>query len=246
MDTEAFVRWALDDTRTVEERYTTELLVEQGVNWWNSRHGIHTHMNIDASQERKRQRALNPAYEPRYTEQALRRASEMFPEIKSWSEFCGYDSRPIRDIQVFRFMPHLEEVHLRETEIVDISPLAEMPRLRQLHFSSHKCRDLRPIARCTGLRDLQLYLLRHWPDVRGLEELPELESLLLKGNLLVFKSVVFPKVKFASLECEPLAACSVRDLPPLPNCEFLSSGGIETLEGIISRGAANRLRRRRA
>jgi hypothetical protein len=91
-------------------------------------------MNIDASLERKRQRALNPAYETRYTEQALRRAAEVFPEMKSWSEFCGYDSRPIRDLQVLRFMPHLEDVQLRETEIVDISPLAELPRLRQLHF----------------------------------------------------------------------------------------------------------------
>ena len=30
MDTEAFIRWALDDTRTVEDRYTVELLVENG------------------------------------------------------------------------------------------------------------------------------------------------------------------------------------------------------------------------
>ena len=32
MDSEDFIRWALDPARTVEERYTTELLVEQSVN----------------------------------------------------------------------------------------------------------------------------------------------------------------------------------------------------------------------
>jgi hypothetical protein len=232
MNTEAFVSWALDKARTVEERYTTELIVEKGVSWWNSRHGIRKPYNLDAKLEQERQRALNPAYDPRYSEEALRRTAEVAPQIKSWNEFTGYDSRPIRDIQVLRFLPGLEEVHLHHTEISDVSALAELPLLRTLHFSSHTCRDLRPIGRCRALRDLQLKLFRHWPDVRGLEELPELESLLLEGNLLAFKSAVFPKVKFARLTCEPLEACSVRDLPQVPNCEFLSIGGIETLDGI--------------
>jgi hypothetical protein len=232
MNTEAFVGWALDKARTVEERYTTELIVEKGVSWWHSRRGIHKPYDFDAISERKRQRALNPAYEPRYTEEALRRTAEVAPQIKSWNEFTGHDARPIRDIQVLRFLSELEDVQLHHTEISDISSLAELPRLHTLHFSSHTCRDLRPIGRCRALRDLQLKLFRHWPDVRGLEELPELESLLLQGNLLTFKSAVFPRVKFARLRCEPLEACSVRDLPQVPNCEFLSIGGIETLDGI--------------
>lgn len=232
MNTEAFIRWALDDARTVEERYTTELLVERGLSWWKSRHKIFEPTNYEAQSERRRQRAFNPAYDPRYTEQAVTRAAEAFAEIKSWSHFCGYDERPIRDLQVLRFLPQLEDVQLRGTEIADLSPLAELPNLRTLHFGSQTCRDLRPIARCVRLRDLQLYLLRHWPDVRGLETLPEVESLLLEGNLLIFKGTVFPKVKFASLKCTPLEACSVRDLPQLPICEFLSIGGVETLDGI--------------
>ncbi len=232
MDTEAFVRWALDDARNVEERYTTELLVEKGLSLWNARRRIFERMDFNAMQERKRQRAQNPAYDPRYTEQALRRAAEAFPEMNSLSEFCSFDDRPIRDIEILRFLPKLEEVHLRNTEIADVSPLAELPRLRSLHFGSHACRDLRPIARCTALQDLQLYLHKHWPVVDGIADLPAVESLLLKGNLLVFKSAVFPHVKFASLTCEPLAASSVRDLPQIPNCEFLSIGGVETLDGI--------------
>ncbi len=232
MDTEAFVRWALDGARTVEERYTTELIVEHGVSCWNSRHGIHRTETFEAMSERKRQRAYNPAYDPRYSEQAVRRAAEAWPEIKSWSEHCGHDDRSIRDLQVLRFLTELEEVHLHGCEVDDVSPLAELPRLRSLHFSSSTCRDLRPLARCAALRDLQLKLIRHWPDVRGIADLPEVEMLLLEGNLLVFERAIFPKVKFANLKCEPLEARNVRDLPQLPACEFLSISGIESLEGI--------------
>ena len=232
MDTEALVRWALDDARTVEERYTTELIVEHGVNRWESRQGIHRPWDWDAISALKRERALNPAYEPRYSEEALRKAAEGWTDIKEWSEFCSYDDRAIRDIQVLRFLPSLEQVHLQHCEVADVSPLAELPRLRSLHFSSHTCRDLRPIARCTSLRDLQLTLLRHWPDVRGLADLPEVESLLLVGNLLVFERAVWRKARFAVLRCHPLEARHVRDLPQLPNCEFLSLAGIETLDGI--------------
>lgn len=232
MDTEALVRWALDDARTVEERYTTELIVERGVSWWNSRRGIHRPFNIDAVMERKRQRALNPAYQPVYSEESVRRAAEAWPEIKEFSEHVGYDDRPIRDIQVLRFLSGLEEVRLHGSEVADVSPLAELPRLRSLHFGSTACRDLRPLARCTGVRDLQLRLLRHWPDVRGIAELPAVESLLLEGNLLVFERAVFAGAKFAVLRCQPLEARNVRDLPQLPACEFLALGGIETLDGI--------------
>lgn len=232
MDTEAFVRWALDDARTVEERYTTELIIERGVSAWNSRRGIYGRDPLEAIMERKRQRAFNPAYDPRYTEEAARRAAEGWTGIKQWSEFCSHDDRPIRDLQVLSFLTALEDVQLHHNEVSDVTPLAALPNLRTLHFSSTACRDLRPLARCTGLRDLQLKLLRHWPDVRGISDLPDVECLLLHGNLLVFDRAVFPKAKFASLKCTPLEARSVRDLPQLPNCEFLSLGGLESLDGI--------------
>lgn len=54
MDQAAFIRWALDDARTVEERYTTELVVEQGVSWWNSRHKIYKSLSLDQRMERDR------------------------------------------------------------------------------------------------------------------------------------------------------------------------------------------------
>ena len=38
MDTEGFLNWALADARTIEERYTVELLVEEALQQWHVRH----------------------------------------------------------------------------------------------------------------------------------------------------------------------------------------------------------------
>ena len=232
MDTEAFVRWALDDARTVEERYTTELIVERGETHWHYRRGEYGFESLEDTMERKRQRAFNPAYDPRCSEQSLRRAAEAWTQINQWMELGAHDTRPIRDLKVLRFLTALESLHLLRCEVDDLTPLTALPRLRALHFSSHTLRDFRPLAHCTGLWDLQLHLLRHWPEVRGLETLPAVESLLLHGNILVFERAVFPRVKSASLLCDPLEARSVQDLPRLPACEFLSLGGVEQLDGV--------------
>ena len=49
---------------------------EQGVSWWNSRRKIHRQASIDEMTERQRERAFNPAYEPKRTETSLRRAAD--------------------------------------------------------------------------------------------------------------------------------------------------------------------------
>jgi hypothetical protein len=73
----------------------------------------------------------------------------------------------------------------------------------------------------------------HWPDVSGLEKLAQLETFLFAGNLLAFpRGVAWPNVKTAALKCLPLAARSLRELPQLPACEFLTLDGVETLDGI--------------
>lgn len=242
MESETFIRWALDGARTVEERYVVELLVEQGVSWWNSRHKIYRHESIDQTIERKRQRALNPAYEPRYSEESVRKAAEEFPRFTSWTFWGGMDERPVRDLAALRFLPNLEQLHVNGGEVTDLDVLAGLPKLRQLYFVSTKCEDYRPLARCRQLRDLQLTHWRTyfknaimWPDFTGLEQLDQLEYLLLEGNLLAFpRGVAWPRVRTAVLRCQPLAARNVRDLPQLPACEFLTLGGVEKLDGIAA------------
>lgn len=240
MDKEGFIQWALAGDRTVEERYTTELLVEQGVGWWNSNHKIYTHLDINTRIERNRQRALNPAYEPCYTAEDVRKATETWPGAKFISFWGGPDDRPIRNLSVLRFFTQVESVQISASEAPDASVFSLLPNLRTLTFGSSHCEDFGPIGRCAQLRELALTLgaswgrmRSHWPAVAGLEQLVELENLTLNGNLLAFApGVTWPKVRQATLTCEPLAARSVRDLPQVPACEFLTLKGAERLDGI--------------
>ncbi|HEY5298092.1 MAG TPA: hypothetical protein VIK59_09200 [Verrucomicrobiae bacterium] len=240
MDTESFIHWALDDARNVEERYTVELLLEAGIARWNSKYHVHDFPSLEERMEKNRRRALNPAYEPDYSERDVRRAAEIFPELKSWWHSRGHEERPLRDVKALTFFPQLEQVQLHSTEVADLSPLAELPNLRHLQFGSSKCADLRPLSRCAQLRhlDLGLYqpwwqMVTQWPDVSGLEKLEQLETFLFSGNLLAFPGgIIWPKVKTAELKCQPLAVRSLRELPQLPACEFLTIMGVETLDGI--------------
>ena len=241
MDADGFIAWALDDSRTVEGRYTVELLVEEGVERWNSCRKIYKRQSIEQRVERKRQRALNPAYEPRYSAEDVRKAAETWPTVnRLWLSLSCHDDRPIRDLTVLRFFTQLEDIDIHYCEVRDVSVFAALPKLRRLVFGSQSCEDLRPLGNCLRLRELSLTMgqqywrnYSHWPDVTGLEKLTELESLSLTGNLLVFgRGITWPKVRQAALQCEPLAARSVRDLPQLPACEFLTLGGVERLDGI--------------
>lgn len=239
MDAEQFVKWALDDARTVEERFATELVLEQGVYRWNAKRKIYERDSIEQRMERNRQRALNPAYEPRYTEDAVRKTAEMLDTFTSWWHSGMYDERPIRDIGVFRFFQALEDVSL-SGDFSDVSPLTELPRLRKLKLMTRSCEDYSPLARCEHLTELGLTMWRSymkpttlWPNLRGLEKLQALESLALEGNLLAFpRDISWPKVRAASLICCPLDARNVHDLPQLPACETLTLSGVERLDGI--------------
>ena len=233
MNQESFIAWALDDARTVEERYTVEMLVEEMIGRWHVVHNTGFHEGWEARHERNRQRYFNPAYVPGYSETDLRRAVEVWPERKSWWLSPPYQTRPIRDIAALRFFTHLEEIKIGGSEITDASPLVELPNLRLVEFNSSVCEDFRPFARCTQLRSLSLGLQVHWPELAGLEKLEELESLFLSGNLIALRpGLVWPRVRRGTLNCSPLAVRSVRDLPRFPVCEFLNLGGVERLDGI--------------
>jgi hypothetical protein len=232
MDPEAFVGWALDKSRTLEERYTTELLVERGVSFWNGRRQIYKRESLEETMERQRQRSLNPAYEPQYTEESLRKGFEGLRESKQFDSGGHSNNRPVRNIAALRFLPFLETLRLASCEVEDISPLSVLTNLQTLHFGSFECADFRPLAHCRALVELQLSLVKPWPEVDGLSDLACLNALSLKGNLLVFEGATFPHVISASIECEPLPARSVRDLPQVPRCKFLMLGGMESLEGV--------------
>jgi hypothetical protein len=233
MDTEAFIRWALDDARTVEERFTVELLVEKYLDRWHWKHktGVQSEP-WEHRHERVRQRKLNPAYEPHYTEENLRRALEIAAGDKGWECRSGSDDRPARSIELLRFLPHMEEVSVNG-EVEDVSPLLALPGLRKLNFCCPGCEDLRFLDALTTLRELSLGLGCHWPLVGDFSVLDELETFHLSGNLLALpKGWVWPKVRTGTLSCSPLAARALADLPVFPACEFLTLSGVERLDGI--------------
>ncbi len=233
MDAETFVRWVLDDSRNLEELYTTELVVEQALGTWKARNGIHGIESFEQRMEKQRQRKLNPAYRPTFTEENLRRAAEMLPSQKYIHWYPGYDERQIRDLTVLKFLPALESFSLSNSEVTDLNPLTELPALKTLTFGGLICEDFTPLGRCGHLLDLKLDFAVHWPELSGLEKLVQLTSCTLKGNLLAFPGrLTLPNVRVGTLDCTPLAARSVRDLPQLPNCEILTIAGVERLDGI--------------
>ena len=236
MNPEAFIDWALDPARTLEERYSTELLVEFGVMVWNGQRQIFEHESPEARMARNRERKLNPAYEPRFSEESLAKTASVLPTMKGWHVFSD---RPVRSLALLRFLPALERLNLQCFTGDDLSPLAELPALRELFLAipggmeNTACVDYTPLARCTGLEDLFLGFDALWPDLTGLEALPRLEKLTLGGNLLAMpRGAVFPHVHTARLECKPLHVRSVADLPQLPACEVVTLSGAEDLRGI--------------
>jgi hypothetical protein len=238
MDAEAFIRWALDDARTLEDRYTIELLVELGVGRWYSKRKIYSGGSLDESMARKRERKLNPAYEPHYSEADLRKAVEPLAEMKEW--WSNGSDRPIRSFEPLRFLTTLESLSCTFAQPDSIAPLAELPALRAFSLGypgsegyNAACTDYGPLARCSALRSLTLGFGVRWPDFTGIEQLDQLHTFHLSGNLHAFpRGVTFPEVRHGSLYCMPLAARNVADLPQFPACEFLTLSGAERLDGI--------------
>ncbi|MEO6786494.1 MAG: hypothetical protein ABI318_10210, partial [Chthoniobacteraceae bacterium] len=237
MDIESFISWALDETRTVEERYTVEILVEAGVQYWKAKRKIHEPYSLDASMARQRERKLNPAYQPHYTQESLCKAVEFLAVQQAWSP---YSDRPIRSLAPLRFMTELQDVNIHAFQGADISPLASLPALRKLVLgptgylhTNHECRDYTSLARCPALRELAISFGAVWPDFTGIGELTQLGTLALTGNLLTMpRGLAFPNVRTAILHCTPLPSRDVAGLPQLPACEFLTLSGAERLDGI--------------
>ena len=232
MDTEAFTAWALDPARDTEERYMALLLIERGVSFWHAHHRTGVYSSLQETVAEKRERRLNPAFDPRYTETNARRACEMFPRLTT-GYFGGYGERPLRDLTALRFLDQMESVTISNCEATDLSSLTAMPALTTLSFASAFCDDFRALARCKALRNLSLSIGIRWPEVAGLEALEDLDTLSLGGNLLAFPpGLAWPRVRIGTLNCTPLCARDAAALPFLPQCEFLTLSGVDRLDGI--------------
>jgi hypothetical protein len=234
-ESEDFLTWSTDKSRTVEELFGIELLVEQCMPHWNHKHGVQVPFNYEHIRLTRKSRQLDPRYKPDLTHDQLERAAEVLDKINRFSTNVS-DDRHLRDLSFLRFCAYLTSLHLYKSEISDWSALAQRPEITSLYISDDVARDLRPIAALAHLENLTLRLHTPWPCLSGLENLGRLTEFLFYGNVLAVTSIpALPAVRAAQFHHGsgfnvPLR--SVADLPAMPELRRLFLENTDLLDGI--------------
>ena len=234
-ETDDFLTWASDKSRTVEELFGIELLVERCMPYWNRKHGVTVPFNYEQIRLTEKNRQLDPRYKPVLTRDRLEHAAEVLDMITSFSTSIR-DDRYLRDLSFLRFCRNLTALNLYQSEITDWSALALRPEITSLYISDEVARDLRPIAALAHLEKLTLRIHTPWPRLGGLENLSRLNEFKFYGNVLAVTAIpALPAVRAAEIHhgCGfkvPLR--SVADLPAMPELRRLSLENADLLDGI--------------
>jgi len=233
---EKFSEWACDSRRTLEERYGAEILIEALVGLWKRNHGITEPINYEADRLRRKERQLNPAYEPNFSREDAERTDEVLPELKNFHG-PNVSDRTLRDLSFLRFCPPLESIDLYQTEIRDWSPLLFQTSIIRLHiWTDRVIRDLRVLGKLTKLQSMRLYLNEPWPDLHGLEQLNELRELHFHGNVLTLCDIPrLPQMRHMEIHHgggHNIPLRSVADLPEMPELRHLFLENTTELNGI--------------
>jgi hypothetical protein len=233
-----FRQWVADPARTVDELCAVEVLLELGEGIWKGQHKQYA-TDWDAKARKRKERAGNPAYRPKLNKKMLDQTIEVAHLIKNFSA-SWHDDRPLRSLEPLRFFPSIEEVGVT-LETNDFSPLRALPALRRLNFhephdgGGHVIHDLSQLA---GLKIQTLGVGMHtpWPNLRAIGELPELETLSVRANLLALRDVgPLPLVKTATFEPDFHCNTPVRnflEFPEMPKVKHLRVNSIAGLEGV--------------
>ncbi|GAA5483874.1 leucine-rich repeat domain-containing protein [Haloferula sargassicola] len=230
-----FLTWATDPSRTVEELFGVELLVEQCMPLWNRKHGVQVSFDWEAIRLARKNRQLDPRYKPSLARRRLEQAAEVLDQLTSFSTHVG-DDRHLRDISFLRFCEKLDSLRLYHCEITDWSPLASRPQLLHLYVSDDVARDLRAVGELVQLKTLTLRLATPWPRLDGLENLTRLTEFMFYGNVLAVNAIrALPGVRAAEFHHGsgfnvPLR--SVADLPDMPELRRLRLENTDLLDGI--------------
>ncbi len=240
-----FSIWALDESRTPDERFLTWLVCEacrllefnrlspeerQG-RIYKSPHYLYA-----------RELYLNPLLMPPFGSVDTERAAEMAPYLKEFRYGGSYETRRIGDAgNVFRFFPALETLELGYTGLKDLSFLDDLPRLRTLLFHSGLTEDLAPLGRCVSLQDLKVYFgapgpplftpLLYWMEAGSLGHLRELDHLTLAPNAALLSGLRFPVLHSADLTNTGVQP-DCGHLPDMPALHVLRLEGVQSLRGI--------------
>jgi len=246
---EAFVEWALDRARTVEERFSVLLLLEACAkdlypgNW-------------QSQTKRREARRYNAAWVPELDPEAVRVTAGKLEEVTGYPKRVD-DDRAVRDFEILRFLPNVKGLsigaemtdlemlhHVPGLEnlgvggaMMDISGLRHVPLLTELCVGGLRLEDYRPVSLCRKLRSLNVQCSFPWPRIEGWESLVELEDLYWTGSALGFLSVKrLPAVRKMTLHCgQPNGDGALRDftqLPEMPELRLLDIRHLFYLDGI--------------
>jgi hypothetical protein len=229
-----FVQWATDPKRTLEERYGAQLLIENfnGIPVAKDANG---NANYEAQRLWRKERELNPAYEPDYSREDAESVAEKLAGMKGF-EMRMNDDRPLRDLSFLNFCPNLEKLDLHNGEVRDWTPVAKLKQLKSLWINDRVAQDLRPVGELEQLETVRLFLHCPWPDFSGWDRLTALRELHFSGNPLALSVIRrLPAVRLAAIHHwldfkVPLR--SIHDLPEMPELLRLELINTWRLDGI--------------
>ena len=241
-----FSQWALDDSRTPDERYLIYVVCE-------SCHILDYQLHYQQRQQQGpmrmtdwrqwREYYLNPLLLPSFNERQTETAAAMAPWFKKFSLMMEYEKRRIGNAgEVFRFFPALEVIELGSTTLSDLSFVTALPNLRKLQILSPFLEDLEPLAHCPSLRELTLTFNAFalptfepplcWVDARPLGKLPQLEVLNIAPNAAILQGLSFPALTSATMDTSLCLQRDCEHLPDMPSLRHLTLTGVQSLRGI--------------
>lgn len=252
--TDDFVQWALSPELNQEEAFCAELLTDHGLAAWKGANKITDPDQYDYEKRRlaKERRGLNPAHRATLREVDVMHAAEMLPQMTKldhWT-FGGGGDRLLRDASGLRFCPKLIHFQVNPTALPDLEWLRWLPELESFWLQDENLEDYSGLRHCPKLKKVALWLHFSWCDLRALADLPELEDLVLHGNLPTLAGVK-PLLKVGKVYLDGFGGGraflhDASDLPEMPQLRegrivpFARLDGIEkfaALEDFVTEGS---------
>ena len=233
-----FLTWALDEARTLEERFGILRFCEEVEARYDTSPEKKLR-NREAEKLRRQDRRYNAAYVPVLKEAMLRRVAELLPRVTVLHFHNWKQDRVIKDLSVLRFAPGLTGLRVEDIDMESLDFLRPLTALQSFGLSqADRVEDFTALACCRELRSLRLHTYHPWPDFRGLETLPHLESLSAHMLLHAFIEIpALPAMRVLHLHSVNgfSMSGSLRDfhqLPEMPLLHTLHLHSLYRLDGI--------------
>ena len=233
---DAFIQWALDPARTVEEQYVVECMVPTAMSWWRHQQKLPpVPTDMEKWQADKKQRKLNPAYRPTLNPEDVKCAAHGI-DLPTWLNLGDSDDRPIRTLAGVQFATGATHVNVHGEGVSDWSPLGALPKMIWLNVHDYEAEDFGSLGACKQVQQLTVYAKRPWPRLAGWEGMVQLEKLDWHGNLLALEEVRrLERVRQAKFDHDSNTNLPLRDatrLPEMPALEKLTLEGVNRLDGL--------------